>query len=336
MRPALLIWNPASGGGRRFGARIPEIRAILAERGFDATVAPTTEPGHATALAAEACRAGGCEVVFGMGGDGTLREIAVALLGSSVPLAILPGGTTNVLALALGIPAQPMRAAELYRAAPSEALDLHRLDVGVVRTMGAARGAGAGIPFLMMVTVGVDSEILRRASQAAKKRFGRLAVAAQAIGALRAYGTPTHLLVADGRRAAGSFLAASNIRYYGGPFEITPRADPLDGQLDFAVFSGAGRLAILELALDVLTGTHLSRQDFVTWKGPSARVEGEGEVWLQIDGDPLRLALPIEIGLAPERMSILKPLATSDDQRRVERPTRPSPPVDRSRLNPRA
>lgn len=296
MRPALLIWNPASGGGRRQAARLPEIVQLLAAGGFEMTVSPTKEPGHATALAAEACSTGGCEVVFGLGGDGTLREIAVALVGKEVPLAILPGGTTNVLALALGVPAHPVRAAALY-----DATELRALDVGTA----------AGIPFLMMVTVGIDSEMLRRASQRAKNRFGRLAVAAQALTAMREYRSPVHTLVAGERRAAGSFLAISNIRYYGGPFEITPRADPLDGLLDFAVFSGSGRLAMLELALDVLTGTHLSRGDFVTWRGQSARIEGEGEVWLQIDGDPMRLALPIEIGLAPGRLSILLPQASN-------------------------
>jgi diacylglycerol kinase (ATP) len=297
LRPALLIWNPASGGGRRFGGRIPAIRTLLAERGFDVTVQPTTEPGHATALAADACRLGGCDVVFGMGGDGTLREIAVALLGTGVALGILPGGTTNVLALALDVPAHPVKAAALYRASDTASLDLRELDVGVV----------GAIPFLMMVTVGVDSEILRRASQTAKNRFGRLAVAAQALAAVRAYGSPTYTLVAGDRRLSGTFLAVSNIRYYGGPFEITPRADPLDGQLDFAAFSGAGRLSILELALDVLTGTHLSRGDFATWQGAAATIEGAGEAWMQIDGDPIRLALPIEIALAPERLKLLLP-----------------------------
>ena len=124
--------------------------SLLAAAGFDVTVKPTTEPGHATALAAEACRAGGCDVVFGLGGDGTLREIAVGLVGGVVPLAILPGGTTNVLALALDVPANPLRAAELYRASELRALDV---------------GTAAGIPFLMMVTAGVDSEVLRQASQ---------------------------------------------------------------------------------------------------------------------------------------------------------------------------
>ena len=68
---------------------------------------------------------------------------------------------------------------------------------------------------------------------------------------------------------------------------------------------------MLELALDVLTGTHLARGDFATWKGTSARLEGDGEVWVQIDGDPMRLTLPIEIALAPERLSILLPTTTS-------------------------
>jgi diacylglycerol kinase (ATP) len=293
----LLIWNPASGGGRRFGGRIPTIRSLLAEGGFDVTVEPTTEPGHATALAASACRLGGCDVVFGMGGDGTLREIAVALAGTGVALGLLPGGTTNVLALALDVPAHPVKAAALYRARDGAPLDLRELDVGVA----------AGIQFLMMVTVGVDSEILRRASQTAKRRFGRLAVAAQALAALKAYRPTTYTLVDRDHRASGSFVAASNIRYYGGPFEIAPGADPLDGQLDFAVFSGTGRLKTLELALDVLTGTHLARADLETWQGSAARIEGDGEAWLQIDGDPIRLGLPVEIGLAPERLKILLP-----------------------------
>lgn len=297
MRPALLIWNPASGDGRRLGDRIPAIRALLAERGFDVSVAPTTAPGHATALAAEACRASGCDVVFGMGGDGTLREIAVGLIGTGAPLAILPGGTANVLALALGVPAHPLKAAALYRSAGDGPLAVRELDVGVA----------AGIPFLMMVTVGVDAAILRRATQPAKARFGRLAVGAQALAAIREYGSPAHTVVAGDRRATGSFLAISNIRYYGGPFEITPRADPLDGVLDFAVFSGSGRFAMLGLALDVVTGTHLSRGDFVTWKSAAGRIEGEGPVWVQLDGDPMRFTLPIEIALAPERLKILMP-----------------------------
>jgi diacylglycerol kinase (ATP) len=292
MRPALLIWNPVSGGGRRWGGRVGEIAALLARAGFDVTVKPTTEPGHATALAADACRLGGCEAVFGLGGDGTLREIAVALVGKEVPLAILPGGTTNVLSLALGVPANPLRAAALYGSTERCALDV---------------GVAAGMPFLMMVSAGIDSEVLRRASQASKKRFGRLAVAAPALAALRAWDGPIRTLVTDDRRVAGSFVVASNIRYYGGPFEITPAADPLDGELDFAVYSGRGRLAMIELALDVVTGTHLARDDFVTWKGKSARIEGEGEAWVQIDGDPLRVALPIEIGLASERLQLLLP-----------------------------
>jgi diacylglycerol kinase family enzyme len=301
-RPALLIWNPASGGGRRWAGRVGEIVAHLATAGFDVVVKPTTEPGHASELAAAACAsggsggAGGCEVVFGLGGDGTLREIAVGLIGKETPLAILPGGTTNVLALELGVPPHPVRAAALYGSTESRTLDV---------------GMAGGHPFLMMASAGVDSDVLRRASQASKMRFGRLAIAAQALAALRAYDSPMRTLVDGDRRASGSFVVASNIRYYGGAFEITPRASPLDGELDFAVFSKRGRAAMLELALDVLTGTHLTRGDFETWKGKSARLEGEGAVWMQIDGDPLQLELPIEIAIASRRLSLLLPTSAS-------------------------
>ena len=265
-------------------ARLPEIVRVLASAGFEVAVQPTTEPGHATALAADACRLGGCEVVFGLGGDGTLREIAVALIGKEVPLAILPGGTTNVLALALGVPANPLRAAELYGATEARALDV---------------GTAAGIPFLMMMTAGIDSEVLRRVSQASKKRFGRLAVAAQALAAMRAYDAPIRTMVAGDRRATGSFVVGQQHPLLRRPVRDHAARRSARRAARLRRVLGEGRLAMLELALDVVTGTHLSRGDFATWKGTSARLEGDGEAWVQIDGDPLRLTLPIEIALAP-------------------------------------
>ena len=65
---------------------------------------------------------------------------------------------------------------------------------------------------------------------------------------------------------------------------------------------------MLELALDVVTGTP-PRRAATSRPGRERRraIEGEGEVWLQIDGDPMRLRLPIEIALAPERLKILLP-----------------------------
>src|SRR4051794_11238767 len=77
--------------------------AALASR-FDVEAVDTDAPGHATGLGGAAAR-GGADVVVTLGGDGTVNEAANGLIGTGVPLYPLPGGSQNVYAKLLGIPA---------------------------------------------------------------------------------------------------------------------------------------------------------------------------------------------------------------------------------------
>src|SRR3984893_5589468 len=108
LRNALLIHNPnAGGGGGSRKAELDVARKLFATHGIEAELAETTAPGHATEIAQKAADEGR-QLVIACGGDGTLNEIVNGLAaqrnGHRVPLALLPGGTANILAKEWDLP----------------------------------------------------------------------------------------------------------------------------------------------------------------------------------------------------------------------------------------
>ena len=113
IRSALLVVNPNAGRVRGFGStQLDRARRILERDGIQTDLALTDGPGAATGIAREAVTAGR-QMVIACGGDGTFNEIVNGLAGSRVPLAVLPGGTANVLAKELAVPWNVERAAAL-------------------------------------------------------------------------------------------------------------------------------------------------------------------------------------------------------------------------------
>lgn len=270
---------------------LPKVLLALQERGFAVEALPTEGPGHATELAREALGRPGVEVAFAMGGDGTLRETAAGLIDGPVALGLLPAGTTNVLALALGVPRQPLAAA---RAAGG--FEFRSMDVGFCQ----------GLPFLMMASAGLDAAVMAGQNPALKKRFGRLAVLVSGLRHWWAYDYPGYRIRCRGEAHEAAFFACCNIPQYGGPFRLAPGASPSDGRLDLVLFRGAGRGATLGFARDLVLGRHLARPDVERCQVEEVVVEGEGTVDLQIDGDVRTVDLPVRIGL---RAAVLKVLA---------------------------
>ena len=132
LRNALLIHNPNAGNGGNGRRRmLDEARRILSRGGIDADLQETTAPGDATAMA-ERATIEGRQLVIACGGDGTLNEIVNGLAGQNghrVPMALLPGGTANVLAKELGLPWDiPSAAAKLVFASCSFERDTSACD----------------------------------------------------------------------------------------------------------------------------------------------------------------------------------------------------------------
>jgi diacylglycerol kinase (ATP) len=289
-KQAVLIFNPKAGSWRT-EQRVAAIRSALAESGYDTEPLPTKAPGHATELALESATAG-IDVVFAHGGDGTLREAAAGLLGTGVALAPIPGGTVNVVALALGLPQDPLRAAKRF--AGAEILDM---DVGL---------CGDEI-FLMQTSAGLDAHIMGNLDPTLKRRFGKAAVAYAGLLRFIGYDYPAIDLVADGRQLSGSMIAICNLPYYAGSFQMAPGASISDRILDLVIFRGKGRLETLAFTRDLVLGRHLQRADVELIRVKEVTVRSPEGLAVQLDGDALPIQLPVTVSLHPERVRILVP-----------------------------
>ena len=295
MRRAVLIYNPKSG--RQVAKRLlPGVLGVLRAGGFEVEPLPTQAPGDATRLAREAVAGGQVEVAFAMGGDGTLREVARGLLGSEVPLAPLPTGTTNVLSLALGLPQQALEAARVVPGCEKREIDV---------------GLAGDEPFLMQVSCGLDAEVMARQDSAAKKRFGKAAVAWTGLRQWWAYDYPEFELKLDGRAERVGFFAACNIPYYAGAFQMAPGADLRDGELDLVLFRGRGRFAALGLARDLGLGRHLKRRDVERRRVRELELASPARYLVQVDGDVLEGDSPLRITMSEERLWVLAPASRS-------------------------
>jgi diacylglycerol kinase family enzyme len=295
MRRAALIYNPTAGGGRRIG-RLEGALAALRDGGFAVEPAPTSGPGEATEIARRLAAERAAEVVVAFGGDGTVREVAAGLLGSEVALGIVPAGTTNVLARALGLPPEPRAAAAVLASLPARPLDV---------------GLAGATPFLMMVSAGLDASLLAALDGEMKRRFGRAGMAAQGIAHWWRYAYPALEVEADGRPVRASFAAVSNIPLYAGPYRLSPAADPGDRRLDLLLFTGTGRGATLSFALDLFRGAHLRRPDVAVAQVGEVVLHGPPGACAQVDGDLCREELPVRIRLAAASVRVLAPLPGS-------------------------
>ncbi len=313
MRRAALIYNPIAGRGRWEGVLAGVLGACRRE-GLDLEPVPTGAAGEGTGLAGELARDGRVEAVFALGGDGTAREVAAGLLGSDTPLGIVPAGTANLMALALGLPRDPVAAAAMLCHAPAR-----RFDAGLA-------GASA---FLMMVSAGLDGRAVA-VDRGLKNRLGKSAILLHGVREWWSYGYPEIEIVADGEPLpAATFLAVCNIPYFGGSYRIAPGARPDDRRFELVTFHGSGRAPTLAFILGVVCGGwHLRRGDVSVRSVEEVVFTVPREAGVQIDGDPIppgERGATIPVRLAPEPLLVLAPPQAGAPARAGATP-RPGPP----------
>src|SRR5262245_7385529 len=154
---AALIFNPAARGMQaQGGRRVEQVLSVLAAEGLKVQATPTAGPGDATRLARDAVTSH-CDVLIACGGDGTINEVIGGMAGSDVPLLVIPGGTSNVLARELGLPRELSACVALLRK-------------GVIRRVSLGR-AGERF-FILMAGIGVDAGVVAASSSRLKRYAG--------------------------------------------------------------------------------------------------------------------------------------------------------------------
>jgi len=264
----LVVANPVAGAGR---AREPVGRLVrrLEERGHAVECVFTEGPGDAHRHAA---RAGAVDRLVVAGGDGTLNEVVNGLPDpAAVPLAHLALGTANMLARELRLPRRPEALAELL-----ETGSVRRLDLGRI---GDER-------FLLVASAGFDALVTREVARHRRESLGYLGYAVPIARALRRYRPPVlRVRVDDGEPVSGALAIVSNVRNYGGLFEVADRARVDSGVLDAVVFREARVRDLLRFAAAARLG-RVSRLSDVTYRrGTRIAIESDAPVPVEVDGD---------------------------------------------------
>lgn len=291
-----MIVNPRAGKGH--GARAADIaERALRGAGAEVLVLSGDTAAQTRELAHRAVRERPDGVVV-VGGDGTLNGIIDVLADAALPVTLVPAGTGNDLARALGIPtADPAAAA-------TAALNgrTRRIDLGTISSQGASR------VFLTIAALGFDAQVSER-TNALRYPSGRLRYyLALVIELLRLRPTLFRVRIDGGEWQAmpGTLLAVGNTSSYGGGMPICVGARPDDGALDLVHIAPLGRLRLLALFPLLLRGTHLARPEVlarratrveVTAPGLVVYADGErvgaGECVVEVRGGAVRVVVPL-------------------------------------------
>jgi len=243
-RKGLLVYNPRAGSRDRREAMRAAV-ATAARAGLALLPLETERRGHATELV-EAHIAEGPDLVAVGGGDGTLAEVAAAaetLDRHSTPIALLPTGTTNVIAREYGI-GRSLAEAEKHL------LSRRTRPLSVFRAWSGPPGASASRASVLSVGVGFDARVMSRAVPLLKRLFGRTGIGWTATVEWLRYEFPeiaVEGLDPEGRpfSAEATFAVATNTKRYGGEPILSPFADPESPLLELVLFSARGRWPLI-------------------------------------------------------------------------------------------
>lgn len=269
-----LVVNPIAGtAGHPARARQLERAADwLAGQGLDPQVFVTEGRGHARELAALAVSRGAVTVVA-WGGDGTVNEVASALVGTASRLAIVPAGSGNGLALGLGLPS-----------GPSEALGVacgpyqRRIDVGEFD----------GRIFVNIAGVGLDAEIAHQFAKLGRSRRGLLRYAQITVRELMRYRAREYRVTRDGCDAVACrplLLALANGQQYGNGARIAPGAVIDDGALDLVQVGERSALAAILQVPTLFSGRAAQLRGVAMHRVAAVTIEADAPIQYHIDGE---------------------------------------------------
>jgi diacylglycerol kinase (ATP) len=325
---AKLIFNPAAGNPAESAAQLVELLLLLQAQQIQAEVV-VVQPGlRLPAIARRAARAG-ANLVIVSGGDGTIENVALGLVGSQTTLGIIPTGTRNNLARSLGIPTDSQHLAE--------AVALLRygrrlkIDVGQARLGRASRG------FLEAGVIGLASALYPSADDIQHGDLGRIA---EFLSTLVSAAPSEIRLRVDGRSKEivthAHLVIAANMPFMGANFQIAPDIAFDDRHLAVFVYSDLSKRDLIGQALQSpatapdarIQRFHAKTLTITTSPAMSVMADGvllgEGSVTMSVQPHRLRVMA------GPVGVAVTAPTSTGDGgaDTATEGQSEPSPIID--------
>ena len=288
-----VIFNPVSGQSDP-EERKKLILDALAVGGYGCQFLATTPESGAKALAAQAVQ-DGVDLLAVSGGDGTVVEVLSALVGTGVPVAVLPAGTGNLLSVNLGIPTTVPDAVHVALSGQRYALDLAR--------------TGDGTYFAIMGGMGMDAQMIADADREAKNKFGKWAYFRAALKNLPRRRAFVDISL-DGRpplrRRAKTVLLANMGKITGG-LAVLPDASPNDGLLDVGIVKATTLAHWAHLMGSALLGR--ARQDAAleVHQARKVTIRPRREQPVQFDGEDGGRTRELTVEIVPHAVSVLLP-----------------------------
>jgi diacylglycerol kinase family enzyme len=275
LRQALFVISPA--GIRHLHLLEEHCREAAAAYGWRPELLVTTEGERSAELhhdLSSYARQGGEKLVFAVGGDGTVRACAHDLARSGVPLSIVPRGTANLFAKAIGAPVDLRQALRAGFAGEERWVDM--------------AFAGGGQPFVAMGGIGLDAAVVEATPRFFKEHLGWLGYAATSLGQVVHPGSLMTLHL-DGREPVvrrAYAVVVGNVGILPGGFTLLPGASIDDGLLDVGVLQPRGLVGWLSLARHVVAGTEVQGH-FEHFQASKVEICADEELPRQLDGDLL-------------------------------------------------
>lgn len=292
-RRLLIIFNPAAGRSpkRRLRAILERLDAL----GCRVVLRETTARGDAEAFARGA-EAALFDAVVAAGGDGTVNEVANGLAASTLPLAILPLGTGNVLANEIGLPRDPRRLAALLASGDARPV-----------WMGEVANPVTGIRrFLMMAGIGFDAAVVAGLNEGLKRRVGKLAFVWAIIAEITRYRPCRYRVMCDGIEYSAASVVISKGHFYAGRFVLAPAACLDEPWLHLVLFTRTGRLAALRYLIAMGLGIAHRLPDISILRTTSVSVSEPGGAMVEGDGDVIA-RLPVTIRVTERPLALIQP-----------------------------
>lgn len=286
MDDALIILNPAAGSAQAVDES--RLREHLTAAGLPAEWEETTPERGADRIIEESSARG---PVIVLGGDGTVREAATALRGGDRPLAIVPLGTGNVMALRLDI---PLTIPEALRVVQKGVV--RRTDLGICE----------GDPFLLTVGMGIDGLLVRESNAERKRQMGKMAYLWSAARNMPVKHYDFRLELDDETvEEDGASVVVANFGTQVGPWIFPPDSDGGDGVLDVAVLKAASLEETMSLLSAPFRLKPREHKGLRLFRAKRVRVTADQPVPQQIDGDYTEDAAVLEASIEPKALPVL-------------------------------